>query len=67
MLGFSTVLRIATAVVVGLMIFAAIYFAAMKVKEILEDEEADNVGALIVVLIVIVGSITGYFVITELL
>ena len=60
-------LRIAGGVVLGLAIFALLYFLALKVRNMVSDEDADNPGAIIVVLIVIVGSIAAYFLTTEVI
>ena len=60
-------LRIAGGVVLGLAIFALLYFLALKVRNMVADEDADNPGAIIVVLIVIVGSIAAYLLTTEVI
>ena len=60
-------LRIAAGVVLGLAVFAAIYFIAVQLKKHFADEEADNPGAMIAVFILIAGSIAAYVITTEVL
>ena len=60
-------LRVAAGVALGLVIFAALYFVAMQLKKRIAEEEADNPGTIIAVLIVITGSIAAYVITTEVL
>ncbi len=60
-------LRIAGGVILGLAVVALLYVLVVAIKNRFAAEEADNPGALIVVLIVITGSIAAYFITTEVL
>ena len=53
-------LRIAGAVTLCLAIAALVWMAALKAREVLVDEEADNAGAAVVLLIVIAGSAAAF-------
>ena len=60
-------LRIAGAVTLCLAIAALVWMAALKAREVLVDEEADNAGAAVVLLIVIAGSAAAYLITSEVL
>ena len=60
-------LRIASAVALGLVIAVLLYLAARKLRDMLAQGEAENPGAIVVVLIVIVGSVATYFIASEVM
>ena len=60
-------LRLAGGVALGVAIVVLLYVSAMKLRTAFAADEADNSGALIVVLIVAAGSLAAYFITTEVL
>ena len=60
-------LRIAGGVALGVATVVLVYLAAMKLHDVLAAEEADNPGAIVAVLIVIVGSVAAYFITIEVM
>ncbi len=60
-------LRIAGGIALGVAIVVLLYFWASKLRTLLAEDESDTLGALIVVLIVAVGSLAAYFITTEVL
>ena len=60
-------LRIAGGIALGVAIAVLLYLTASKLRTVLAEDESDNLGTLIVVMIVAVGSLGAYFITTEVL